>query len=295
MNKEKFNLQSHITGLICDQLDKGVIPWVRPWEAGDHQNPISGSVYTGINPMLLDIATAAQGFNSNLWLTFKQAKQIGANVKKGSTGNMVVYWNVHESKTKIDENGRPESYAFLKYYRLFNLDQIENFPADKLPAKDPEKQTTNAERIATADAIFEGYNKPPGLKHAGSRAYYAPAADDVTIPEKTSFYSDSGYYHTLFHELSHSTGHRARLNRPGFDLEKMDNSRTTYSKEELIADIGASMLCKHAQINPEIENTAAYCAGWSKAIRGSDAKTLIIGAASAANKSTNHILGKDGK
>lgn len=278
-----MNVYEIITNRITEQLEKGVIPWKKTWTGGIEgmpQNFITKKAYRGINPFLL----MSMGYSSPYWMTFNQAKAKSATVKKGEKGTPVIFWNWTE---KTNEAGKVESIPFLKYYTVFNADQVEGL---NLPVVEGEvKPVFNP--IMECEKIVEGMPLKPVVAYGGDRACYAPSTDKVCMPEKIAFISEPEYYGTLFHELIHSTKHESRLNR------KDDNGKTshfgneTYSKEELVAEFGAAFLCGVSGIETTvIENQAAYIQGWLKRLKD-DSKVLVT-AAAQAQKAADYILNK---
>jgi antirestriction protein ArdC len=267
-----------ITNQILAELEKGEVPWRKPWHTLPPANLISKKPYRGINVFLLAFA----GYGSQYWLTFNQAKQLGGNVRKGEHGTKIVFWKCNHYETETEDGGTEEhKSAFLRYYTVFNLEQTEGLTALlTLPPAFP---------IESAEEIVKGMPNPPAFEQDG-RAAYIPSLDTVTIPSRTAFDSQAEYYSTLFHELTHATGHSKRLGREGFDSPQQFGSES-YSKEELIAEMGSAMLCGVAGIEQStLANSAAYLKSWIARLR-SDSK-LVISAASAAQKAADYIRGE---
>ena len=293
-----------ITDRICELLEKGEIPWKRPWNNGDEmpKNLISKKEYRGINPFIL----GSMRFTSSYWLTFRQAKELGGYVKAGEKGTPVVFWKRiyrdSESGTLIDEGEiqdfNPatkwsipktvkESFV-LRYYTVFNLTQCDGIPEDKVPP--PNEKTREFNPIQAAERIVNEMSQCPRIEQGESQAYYRPSSDTVNMPNKELFKGDEEYYSTLFHELTHSTGHSSRLNRKEVTEATFFGSHS-YSKEELCAEMGAAFLCGKAGIvERTIDNSAAYVQGWLRKLR-SDRKFLVH-AASQAQRAADFILNK---
>jgi len=270
-----------VTGKICAELERGVVPWRKPWVGGDQApaNLISKRAYTGINPLLLSLS----GYSSPYWLTYKQAAELGGTVRKGEKSSLVVFYAKLQSKTRTLENGDPDTFAMLRYYNLFNVTQC-----DGINGHIPVVPTRMIEPLTAAEAIIDGYRDKPSIDDHVSAAWYRPSLDLIGMPPRDTFTSADGYYSTLFHECIHSTGHASRLDRVGVSKEQKRGSET-YSKEELIAELGAAFLCADAGIENTIPQSAAYCASWLKALKG-DSK-LIVSAASGASKAARYITG----
>lgn len=282
----KKNIYEIITARIEELLNQGTIPWHQPWKpgAGEHRNLISKKPYRGINVFLLGCA----GFTSPYWLTFKQAKELGGSIKKGEKGNIVVFWK-WLFKEEEQENGEIEEVKIpmLRYYTVFNVDQCEGIPADKIPALDD--NTNTLEPIEAAEQLINSMPLCPSISYGGNRAFYSPSADRVQLPALEQYDVAEEYYSTAFHELAHSTGHKSRLNRKEITSHNPFGSKE-YSKEELIAEMTASYLCAVTGIEQAtIENSAAYIQGWLKKLK--DDRKMIVYAAAAAQKAADFIRG----
>jgi len=270
-----------VTSRILAELEKGEIPWRKPWRTLPPANLISKKPYRGINVFLLALA----GYGSQHWLTFNQAKQLGGNVRRGEHGTKIVFWKFDKFETETADGETAErKSAFLRYYTVFNLEQTEGLKALlALPPTFP---------IESAEEIVKGMPNPPAFEQ-DAQAAYLPSRDTVTMPSRTAFDSQAEYYSTLFHELTHSTGHAKRLAREGFDTPQMFGSES-YSREELIAEMGSAMLCGIAGIEQAtISNSAAYLHSWIKRLK-SDSR-LVVSAASAAQKAADYVRGKSAK
>ncbi|MDJ0953373.1 MAG: ArdC-like ssDNA-binding domain-containing protein [Acidimicrobiia bacterium] len=277
-----------ITGKILEELDKGVIPWRKPWKAasGSHTNIVSGKPYNGVNIILLGIAAFRGGFSSNYWMTFKQAKQKGGSVRKGETGTQVIFWKVVDKKVEDEDTGEIEikKNFILRYYTVFNLDQV-----DGVKAPVTNEEVNDHSPIEAAEAIVDGMPNKPEINFGGSRACYVPMLDVINNPELNAFGLPEEFYSTLFHELVHSTGHKDRLDRFENNTQLAAFGSEDYSKEELVAEIGAAFLCGHAGIeNQTLDNSVAYINGWREKLTN-DPK-LIIHAAAKAQKAADFIL-----
>ena len=266
-----------ITGQILAELERGEVPWRKPWGTLPPANLITKKPYRGINVFLLAFA----GYGSQFWLTFNQAKQLGGNVRRGEHGSKIVFWKFDTHETEVDGEVEERKFAFLRYYTVFNLEQTEGLKALlDLPPAFP---------IESAESIVREMPNPPAFEQ-DFRAAYLPSRDVVTMPSRTAFDSQEEYYSTLFHELTHATGHAKRLAREGFDTPQQFGSES-YSKEELIAEMGSAMLCGLAGIEQKtLANSAAYLKSWIARLKA-DSK-LVITAASAAQKAADYIRGE---
>jgi antirestriction protein ArdC len=271
-----------VTARILEQLERGVVPWRRPWRAELPVNLISGKPYRGLNIFLL----GSQGYGSRYWLTFNQAAKLGGHIRKGERSSLVTFWHIGEEKVirQADGTERKSKPFLLRYYSVFNIEQTENI-ADKLGLTGASPRVPD---LAQCEAIVAGMPNAPKMEQS-AKAWYRPATDTVGMPARALFDSAEEYYSTFYHELVHSTGHSSRIGREGIEQLNTFGSES-YSREELIAEMGAAMLCGIAGIAPRtIENSAAYLKSWIDRLRG-DSK-LLISAASAAQKASDYILG----
>jgi antirestriction protein ArdC len=272
-----------VTERIIATLETGVIPWRKEWKVSASQdagrlpyNMATGKPYRGINILTL----LCSGYSSNGWVTYKQALELGYQVRKGEKSSPVVFWKFFP---KSDD--RP---PFARYYSVFNVSQLDGVP-DALPFS-PEPFDGIASAQAVADAYMVSASHPE-LRHGGERAYFSPAHDLVRMPPAQSFTSPEGYYSTLFHEFIHSTGIGCRLNRD--ELKGIQSfGDLEYSKEELTAEFGAAFLCAEAGISNEqiLTNSAAYIQGWVSKLKSD--KTLLMRAASLAQRASDYILAR---
>jgi len=278
-NPVNAHIYEQTTDRIITLLAQGTIPWQKPWKArtGLPRSLVTKKSYRGINVFLL----LAMSYESPFWLTFRQALQLGGNVRKGEKSCPVVFWK--QTPLEDKESGEPQKIPLLRYYRVFNVAQCDGL---KITA---ETVTETVNGIIKPDEIVAHMPQRPEIKHGMSRAFYSPREDYVGLPVRERFERAEGYYATLFHELVHATGHESRLNRATI-TEKAGFGSNPYCKEELIAEMGAAFLCGQAEIvERTIDNSAAYLSGWLKQLK--DDKTLIVAAAAAAQKAADFILG----
>lgn len=278
-----------ITDRIIGLLEKGVVPWQKPWQGGElvPRNLASKREYRGVNVFLLH----AMMYESPFWLTFNQAKELGGHVKKGERACPVVFWKWLDVDAAQESSGK-KTVPFLRYYSVFNVGQCEDIPPDKIPSLG-ERQHEHSP-IAEAERIVAAMPKRPEIRHGGGRACYVPSVDRVDMPKPESFVSEQNYYSVLFHELTHATGHESRLNRKGVgtpDGEWSAFGSTPYAREELVAEMGAAFLAGHAGIvERTINNSAAYVQSWLQRLK--EDSRLIVQAAAQAQKAADFILGR---
>jgi len=274
----KIDTYTIVTDRIIEALKDGTCPWRKSWSSVGPQNFKSKAEYKGINLFLLGL----NGFESPFYLTFKQAKDLGGMVKKGSKGSKVIFWKMLAGE---DKNGKEKIFPLLKHYTVFNAEQIDgiDFPTVKdLTSKN------EFSPIEKAEKALAGYSDMPEIRHATNyQACYTPSIDKVKMPTKDLFFSSEDYYAVLFHELAHSTGHKSRLAR--FTSAGSFGS-DPYAKEELIAELTSAFICAVCGIDNSLkENQESYIASWLKVLKG-DSK-FIIQAASGARKAADRIQG----
>lgn len=263
MNK----VHSIVTEKILASLTAGVVPWRKPWKPVAPRNYVSQKSYRGINRLLTELSP----FSSPDWLTFKQITEAKGKLRKGSESTLITYYG--KTVKKDDED---LSHWFLRYYLVFNLQQTEGITV--AVEATPES--------LTVQAIIDGYANGPSFGGSPTSASYSPQSDRIDIPLPEAFEMPSAYARVLFHELIHSTGHPQRLNR--FTIESRPSTEE-YSFEELVAEIGAAMLMARSGLSDDIEQSAAYVSSWLERLKGDH--SLVIKAASAAQKATDLILG----
>jgi len=279
-----IDIYQQVTDTIIAQLEKGIVPWVRPWSsktatAGDVTMPMNYTTkrpYSGINVLLLWGKAWNAGYANNQWLTYKQALAVGGNVKKGEKGTQIIFYTMFQSKTEFRPNGDPVMIPMIKGYTVFNIEQCEGIEPDSVVVM-PEP-----ERNAACDAIVKATGA--SIKHEGNRAYYTPMMDAITMPIPQSFKTMGDYYATLFHELGHWTGHKSRLDRK-FGVT---HGNEDYAYEELIAELTAAFTCATVQVEPTNRH-ADYIGSWLAKLQND--KRYVFRAASAASKAANLILG----
>lgn len=273
-----------VNKIIFAELEKGIIPWKRPWLVNFPINLASKKEYQGFNWWLLMLIQEEKNYKSNIWATFNQINIFKGKIKKGEHSTPVVFWNILEIKTdKIDTKGKAivKKIPLLRYYKVFNLDQTEGIKM--------EDTKISIENNYTGDSIISKYQKQVSIRYIGNEAYYSPINDKINIPNRKQFTSNSEFYATNFHEMVHSTGHLKRLNRFNQEGYNHIHGSEDYSKEELIAEMGSAYLCAKVKILPNIvKNHTAYLQNWLKALKND--KTLLVSAAGKAQRAVEFIL-----
>lgn len=279
----KTNVYEMVTDRIIAELEKGVIPWEKPWtgvKSGAY-NRVSKRPYSLLNQMLLK--------HTGEYATYKQWQDLGGQVKKGEKSEIVVFWKIFEAEETNKDTGEKETkkIPLLRYYNVFHISQVEGVE----PLK-PEQLNDEVEPIEEADKIITDYITREHIDFTECRsneAYYSPSSDRVVVPMKEQYKVINEYYSTTFHELTHSTGHKNRLNRLETGAVAAFGSET-YSKEELVAEIGSASLMNLLGIETvkTFRNSAAYIQSWLQVLRNDN--KFIVSASSKAEKAVNYIL-----
>lgn len=289
-SNERSDVYTRVTDKIIAELEKGVRPWMKPWNAehaaGRITKPLrfNGQAYNGINILMLWSAAMEKDFSAPIWMTFRQAKELGGNVRKGEKGELVVYAN---KLTRTEENDRGEevehSIPYMKGYTVFNVEQIEGLPVHYYqlaePVLDPVQRIQHAEQFFAATGA--------DIRHGGNQAYYAVGDDRVQLPPFESFRDAESYYATMAHEVTHWTRHPKRLDR-SFGRKSWGDEG--YAQEELVAELGAAFLCADLEITPEVrDDHVAYIESWLKVLKND--KRAIFSAAAHAQRAADFLNG----
>lgn len=287
----RADIYERVTARIVESLEAGTRPWLKPWSSPtDDRLPAlplraNGTPYRGVNILLLWGAAIDGGYRSNVWMTFKQAEEKGAHVRKGERGSLVVYADRY-TKRETDDHGEESEreIAFLKGYTVFNVEQIEGLPAELYTPPAPIDDGRTPELIEDAEAFIARTGAT--VRHGGGRAFYSTASDHIQMPPPQAFKDAESYTATKAHELVHWTGHPSRNAR---EFGKRFGDRA-YAFEELVAELGAAFLCADLGITPEPrEDHASYLAHWLKVLK--EDKRAIFTAASHAQKAADFLHG----
>jgi antirestriction protein ArdC len=289
MKQEKLDVYQRITDRIVAELEQGVRPWLKPWNAehaaGRITRPLraNGIPYQGINTVMLWSAAVASGYAAPIWMTFKQAQELGAHVRKGEKGQLVVYADRIRRTERDEETGdeQEREIPFMKGYTVFNVEQIEGLPAHfyapAAPRLDP------VQRIEHAEAFFAATGAD--IRHGGNQAYYAVTHDYVQMPPFETFRDAESYYATLAHECTHWTRHPSRLER---DFGRKRWGDEGYAMEELVAELGSAFISADLDLSLEPRaDHAAYIGNWLKVLK--DDKRAIFTAASHAQRAADYL------
>ena len=277
-------LYEKIANRIVAQMEEGVLPWHRPWAVNPNarvSKPLRQNAvpYQGINVLILWSAAIDAGYASPFWMTYRQAQSIGAQVRKGERATHIVFAKTAK-KTETDEYG-DETEVLLpvrRVYAVFNTDQIDGLP-DKYVPEIPDVNPD--ERDAACQAWIDSLGIE--IRYGGQRAYYAPGPDRIQMPPFETFESSQTFHSTLLHELTHSTGHRDRLDRLRGRLD--DKAR---AREELVAELGSAFLCADLGIasSPRADH-ASYIASWSELL--TDEPRAVFDAATQAQQAVEFL------
>jgi antirestriction protein ArdC len=268
---------------ILDALERGIIPWKRPWTGRLPKNYATGKEYRGVNILTLSIQEMLGGYSSPFWMTYNQANNQGGYIKKGEKATYIVF-----SDTKVKEIEKPDGskeekvFHFVRSYPVFNWEQTENVPKkEDGPILDPDRDL-----IEVCDSVLSGMTNQPNYRESGSRAYYMPKEDLVNLPPIETFKTTEGYVSTKWHEYGHCTGHVSRLNRPGI-METAAFGGEDYSFEELVAELTSAYLCAKNGIDNTIENSSAYIQSWLRTLK--DDRTTLLKASGKAMTAVEYI------
>jgi antirestriction protein ArdC len=282
-----LSLHDDITEKIITALEAGIIPWRREWQTsgkntGLPYNLVSGKPYRGVNILTLFCSSYA----SRGWCTYKQAQELGYQVRKGEKATPIAFW-MFPTKAELAKN--PDKRPFTRPYYVFNIEQLDGVPQE-LPLTDAEVFDPIAECEELVSRFLASASHPD-LKHGGDSAYFSQRLDLVQMPIRESFKSAGGYYATLFHEFAHSTGIKSRLDRPEFSGGMVFGDEN-YSREELVAEFASAFLCAETGCSNEerIGNSVAYIQSWIKVFKND--KTIAVEAARKAQKAADFIVGR---
>jgi len=289
MNTERKDVYSRITSSIVASLEQGVRPWIKPWNAehaaGRITRPLrhNGQPYSGINVLSLWASAMVQNFAAPIWITYRQARELGAQVRQGEIATLVVYASSITRTDCDDATGQDSAreIRYMKGYSVFSSEQIDGLPeiyyAKAAPTLDPVRRIERAEAFVAATQAT--------VKHGGNRAYYAQELDYVQMPPFEAFRDAESYYGMLAHELTHWTKHPSRLGR---DLGRKSWGDAGYAAEELVAELGSAFLCADLELalEPREEN-ASYIATWLEFLKH-DSRAIFT-AASHAQRAADYL------
>lgn len=278
--RSKTDVYQTVTNSIIESLERGVKPWVCPWKckgavSGIPSNFSTGKAYTGMNIMLLWCSAVKHGFQDPRWLTYHQATEQGAQVRKGETGTTGISYKTLE---KENDAGELERIPMLKTFTVFNIEQTDGLNLDEDIGPQP---VTEFDPLPDVEALFQ--RTGANINELGQQAFYQPSTDEIWLPERHLFADAANFYATGLHELVHWTGAKSRLDRGKggkFGSE-------SYAFEELIAELGCAFLMADLGVSGEVQHES-YIASWLKTLK--DDKRYIFQAASAASKAHRFLM-----
>lgn len=285
---DRKDVYTRVTERIISDLEQGVRPWMKPWNAehaaGRINRPLrhNGTPYRSINVLLLWGEAVSKGYAAPIWMTYRQAKELGAQVRKGEHGALVIYANAF-TVTETNPLGEDveRDIPFMQGYTVFNVEQVDGLPAHYYAT--PPHPLPIQERIESADSFVKATGAT--IHHGGNSAYYSPARDAVQMPPFEAFRDRESYYATALHELTHWTKHESRLNR-SFGGKRFGDEG--YGREELVAELGSAFLCADLGITPEVrDDHAAYLGHWLTILK--EDKRAIFSAAAHAQRAADYL------
>lgn len=301
----KFDIYQHITERIVTALEEGTAPWLKPWNSPEcnmalPRNAVSNRLYSGINTLLLWIATAEHGYKQCKWITAKKANELGGHIRKGEKATIVVNYHPCE-REKTDDAGNilideetgevlMEQYAYITEHNLFNLNQCENLPAELYDPVSEHKQSKSElnqyDIFADIRQIIKGMDLHVEMKPS-NRAFYRASEDKVVMPEMKQFKNAQAFHSVLLHEMTHATGASKRLDREGITSGKAKFGNKVYAFEELVAEMGGAFLCAYLGFDTVPQN-AAYIESWIRVLK--EDKRAIVRASGKAREACQYML-----
>jgi antirestriction protein ArdC len=288
----KRDVAQEITNLIIHAIEAGTLPWRRPWKkTGMGGAPLraGGEPYTGINRLYLWAVADHRGHGSRYWMTYRQAQELGGQVRKGETAEHSIYFN-STRKTEIDQTSGEESsrtIRFMRAYSVFNASQIDGLPPHFYPSPVSDAPPTLSGKADAIKSFFKPI--PADIRNGGDRAYYTPGGDFIQLPSPNAFRSEDGYVATMAHELGHWTGHSSRLAR---EFGKRFGDKA-YAFEELVAEQVSARICYELGLPADLhESHASYLSHWLDILKSD--KTAIITAAAKADQAFNLLAAYSG-
>lgn len=283
-----------IADKLIEQLKAGTAPWQRPWTGGQSimpHNPVSGTRYKGGNTIALMAKAIDKGFEDSRWMTYEQAKSVGAQVRKGEKGTLLRFYKFTDDRPVLDSSGQPlldgDGKKIMQKVQLdapkvcsfvvFNASQV-----DGLLAAEPVRERSDWEISSRAEMLLKASGAK--ISYGGNRAYYSYQTDEIRLPPRETFLSDTGFYATAVHEVGHWSGHSSRLDR---DMRHPFGS-VGYAKEELRAEIFSMMLGDEVGLGHDPGQHAAYVGSWIKVLQEDHRE--IFRAAADSEKMMGYVM-----
>ncbi len=270
-----MNTEQKLVSDLVAAMEKGVNPWRKPWraESGNHRNPVSGAVYSGVNPLVLELAMSLRGTDLPLWCGYGQAKSRGWHLRKGSKAALILRPEIHR-REEIDQKGEKTEFVWTSYkaVNVFNFADLEGDGLTAFVDANLGEVIARPEpdRLEAAEAVLNAWEVKP--QFGGSRACYLLATDTICLPSRNRFDSPAAFVATWAHEVAHSTGHKSRLNR---DLSGRMGS-ASYAQEELVSELASFLICNRLEVDSCPENHGAYLQSWADVLRESSKVILKV-------------------
>lgn len=289
----KFDLYQHVTDTILAELEKGSIPWRKPWSGSrtglSLPRRVTGDDYRGINVLMLWLAAVSKGYISPTWMTYRQAQELGGQVRRGSKSATVVKFGAIEKSVEDGATGEGDTVKrlYARAYNVFNVDQIEGLDAKWYVTPEPGRDFDT-----TADPVLDSWFGAMGVPIEQSdepAAYYLPSEDRIHMPRIGTFEGPEAFYGTLAHEMAHATMHPKRLDRQ----HEAKSHDERYAREEVVAELASAMVGARLGIRPQFDQNAAYLASWIKALR--EDNRAIIRATSMAQAAADWMFAAAGE
>ncbi len=277
------DIYADVTNKIVAALEAGAPPWLRPWSGELERVPTNGMTrrpYRGINTVLLTLEAQSRGFSRNTWLTYRQAAELGAQVRGGERGTTVIFFKMNEiAAPEAEEPAQARVVPLLRTFTVFNAAQIDQLPSR---LQQPEAEASGWVRDLAPEKLIS--DTGAHIEHGGFAAYYSPAEDRIQLPERELFADAGSYYATALHEVSHWSAHPSRLNR---SLGRRFGE-SAYAVEELIAEIASAFLCATCGLEGRLQH-ASYVADWIRVLRAD--RRAVFTASTKAQQAADYIEG----
>lgn len=282
-HNQSTDLYQEVTDKIIHALEQGTPPWVCPWnthcESVLPANYASGRRYRGINVLLLNLRQIAEGYSTSRWLTYQQAKAIGAHVRRGEEATRVVFFKLLDAEPPPSETQSQSSrkvFPLLRSFAVFNESQIAGLPRALA-------STSRANGLDSSHVAQQIIDRSGAVIHQGGiSAFYRPSTDAIHMPPMAAFNTEDDYYQVALHELTHWAGHESRCNRPLLSRQHIE----AYAFEELVAEMGAAFLCAMCGMPSNLRH-ASYIDAWLKGLRND--RRLVFSAATLAQRAVDHL------
>ncbi|MDC9612887.1 zincin-like metallopeptidase domain-containing protein [Xenorhabdus khoisanae] len=297
------DIYQQVTDKIIRALEQGTAPWKRPWRSAVKQyggmlpmNALTGNHYNGVNILLLWMAAEEMGVNVNKWITYRQAQQLGGQVRKGEKSTLAVIFKPFEVQARdkehnllFDNEGKPfmEQRVMLKANPLFNVTQCDGLPEHLLQEEERIPEDTLSPGISHEVHTMLDATGVKFISIAQNRAFYSPTIDRIVMPLSGQFLTEADYWSTLLHEMVHSTGHVSRLSREGITLRNRKFGDPIYSFEELVAEMGSAFLCAQLEVFGEV-NHESYIEHWLSILKAD--KKALFRACKQAREASEYLL-----